>query len=280
MSIMKFALISDLHIDISQWQWSCLEQLDQDIDTVVVAGDISNDTWTNCHWLVQLRSRFNTVIWVAGNHDFYNLGFHKTRLTPSKEWQEKWPDPYLVDDIYDHYDRWSTANDIHFLHGSNFVHNGVNFVGATGWHDFVAGEPFTHELQIDVWNRYLNDSHHINWQRVARQDYQQPLGAARHDAHVIGELVKNSTVPCVIITHHLPHRSLSWLKPHDKIWTALHGSFVNTLLEDITDDHIRYWLYGHTHRRDMRNIGNITFVANPKGYPDENPSWAPIVLEI
>ena len=276
---MKFAVISDVHADINPWDWALLDQLPSDVTTIVVAGDINNDVWDACHWLVELRKRFPTVIWTPGNHDFYNLGYHQTRMIPSREWDEKWPHPYTVDEIYEHYARWSQENGIYFLNRSAVVHDGVTFVGATGWHDYVAGAPFSMEAQANAWANYLNDSRCIKWARD-ESSWKSPLFAATADAAAIKNLVNWATGPTVVVTHYLPHRNFSWQKPHDRIWTALHGSFVNTVLEDIQDPKIRYWIYGHTHQRSMRDMGPTTYVCNARGYPHENERWEPIVLEI
>lgn len=276
---MKFAVISDLHIDINPWDWSILSQTQQETDTVIVAGDISNDTDQTCRWIGQLRERFQNVIWIAGNHDFYNIGFHKTKLAPSTEYRNKWPTPYTVAEIYDHYSRWSNDHGIHFLSRNTVIFNDVVFAGATGWHDFRAGEPFTQEQQIDHWYRYLNDSRHVKWNQ-GPVDHKYVLEAAAEDTKFLHDIVANNHNKIVIITHHLPRREFAVAKPHDMVWTKLNGSFVNTAFESVRNNNIRYWIYGHTHFRSMKLIDETTFVCNPRGYPHENQHWEPIILEI
>ena len=77
---MKFALISDVHVDITAWDPDRLSKAAPNCNTIVVAGDISNDIWITCKWIANLKSSFANVIWVSGNHDFYNTGFHRTRI--------------------------------------------------------------------------------------------------------------------------------------------------------------------------------------------------------
>jgi len=276
---MKFAVISDVHVDINAWDWRCFDEIDGDVNTVIMAGDISNDVWEASRWLVELRKRFENVIWVAGNHDFYNIGFNQTRAIPDREWAEKWPNPMTMEQMIDHYERWSTEHGIHYLHRNSVDVNGVTFIGATGWHDFVAGEPYTEESQITVWYKILNDRM-INWTGDRVPNHLNPYDAGKEDVIALQQMVDRSTGPVVVITHHIPDRSLLWQKPHDAIWTTLHGSFANTAMEKIQDPKIKLWIYGHTHQRGMKTIGETTFICNAKGYPHENPNWSPIVIEI
>jgi predicted phosphodiesterase len=273
---MKIVVISDVHIDNNPWDWNCLQMTDNDVDAIVVAGDISNNVRITSNWIMELRKRFTNVFWVAGNHDFYNSGFHQTRVVDVFE--KQWPYPSNVDEIYKHYYCWSVAHDIHFLHRSSYVLNGITFVGATGWHDFVAGQPFSKFEQIQSWIDYLNDSKHTKW--LTMNDYDSVMKAAIEDADAIRDIVKETDGPMVVVSHHLPRRNFAKSQPHDIIWTKLNGSFVNTLMEDIVSPNIKYWIYGHTHFRGIDNIDDIDYVCNARGYRRENPNWKPIILDV
>jgi predicted phosphodiesterase len=275
---MKILVISDLHIDLNRWKWETLDEIPADVNTVVVAGDISNNVFDASQWLVDLKSRFEHVIWVAGNHDFYNSGFHRTRLADPK-FDKLWPMPKIVSQMYDHYSRWSIANGINFLHRSSTEINGITFIGATGWHDFVAGEPYSTDDQINTWYKNIHDNS-IYWSDSMKADHTLPVLAGMDDAIAIKNLVDASTNPTMVITHHIPDRKFLWQRPEDPIWTKLHGSFVNTRLETIRDPKIKYWIYGHTHQRGMNQIDETVFVCNAKGYRGENPSWTPIIIEV
>jgi predicted phosphodiesterase len=276
---MKFALVSDIHVDLNRWDWECLENMDPDVNTLVVAGDISNDVREASRWLILAKQRFTNVVWVAGNHDFYNLGFHQTRVY-DREFEEKWPYPHDMPEMLDHYQRWSDTNGITFLHRNKVVIDGVTFVGATGWHDYRAGDPYSTEDQIKVWYEVLNDRT-IPWQRgLIQPDHLKPFDAGVRDWEYIRDQIPMIEGPVVAVTHHIPNRRFLWQRPHDRVWTLLHGSFANTRMESIVDPKIRYWIYGHTHQRDMASIGPTTYVCNAKGYRGENDNWTPIVLEV
>ena len=275
---MKFCLISDVHADLRKWSWSEFE--DQiDSPTLVVAGDISNYIDDTCKWIADAKNHFKNVVWVAGNHDFYNSGFHQTRLIDPNSAQSRLLYPRTVDQIIDHYRQWSEKHSIHFLHRDSVLIDGVRFIGCTGWHDFIAGEPYTTEVQIQTWLS-LNDKV-ILWADDQRcPDHMFPLKQAIADAEYLTDAVDASQEPTVIVTHHLPHRSLKWDRPEDPIWTKQHGGFVNTKMEKIINKNIKFWCYGHTHQRGMKDINGITYVCNSRGYWHENHNWQFISLEI
>lgn len=276
---MKFCLVSDLHIDLNQWDWKTLDDAACDTDTLVVAGDISNDIWEVSHWLQQARERFENVLWVAGNHDFYNLGFHQTRLH-DPVLAQSWPYPSDMAGMIKHYSRWCEAHGVHFLHRKSVLINGVIFVGATGWHDYRAGEPYTTDAQIQTWYNCLNDTR-IVWQNgMIKPNHLAPFDAGMRDWEYISEESSRLSNDAVVITHHVPHRLCLWHRPHDNVWTMLHGSFANTRMESIVNDKIRYWIYGHTHQRGMRTIGTTNYVCNARGYRGENERWEPLMLEV
>lgn len=275
-TLMRFTLISDVHIDHT-WDWSLLQHCDPSIP-MVVAGDISNDVFETSRWIKHLRSMFPCVVWVAGNHCFYNLGFHQTRIH-NPEFDAEWPYPRNVTEIYDHYTRWSAAHDVHFLHRSSVVLDGVQFVGVTGWHNFDAADYLHMDHQVRAWRNHMMDARHINWGANTWGDFKPVLTASAQDAEYVQMAVAQNDLPKVIITHHVPHRDLVRITA-DPTWNLLNGSFLNSQLEDCAHDSVNTWCYGHTHFRDDRMMGHIRYVNNARGYPGENPSWQPMEIEV
>lgn len=275
---MKFVLISDIHVDINTWNWGFLDQFMPHTDTLVVAGDISNDVFITSKWIKNAKNMFKNIIWVAGNHDYYNLGLHKTRIYNPK-YEQEWPYPHYVDQIAEHYAKWSLANEIYFLNRSSAVVNGVNFIGATGWHDFVAGEPFSQDLQIKEYYKF-NDRY-IPWRNLNRENsHLGPLEQAKLDSEFLQTEISKQDSPCVVVTHHLPHRSLKTENVADINWTMGHGLFVNTLLENVQAEKVKIWCFGHTHDRKIKSINGIDYVCNPRGYIGENKNWTPILIDL
>jgi predicted phosphodiesterase len=275
---MKFCLISDIHIDHHPLDYSCFNNLSKDCNTLVVAGDISNDVFDASREIIKLKSYFKEVIWVMGNHDAYNLGFHKTRLY-DREFSAVWPYPRNVSEIYDHYARWSEAHDVQFLHRSHVVMDGVQFVGATGWHNFDAAPHLAFEDQVQAWQDGMMDASHIRWNKDYSVDWRPVLQAALDDADYLREAVCANDTPKVVVTHHIPHRDLVKVTGNP-MWNLLNGSFLNTELETVRNTSMRVWCYGHTHFRDDRVIDHIRHVNNARGYPRENTNWFPVEIEV
>lgn len=274
---MRFTLMSDVHIDINTWNWDLLKNADATIP-MVVAGDISNDVMEASKWICDLRARFDRVIWLAGNHDHYNLGFHATRVY-DPVFSHKWPYPKTVAEIYDHYQRWSNHHDIHFLHRNSVILDGVEFVGATGWHNFDAA-PYLHfEDQVQAWQDSMNDARCIRWFDDNRDGYKGVLEAALDDSDYIRGHVKSNNLPKVVITHHIPHRNFVKVTTNH-LWNLLNGSYVNTELETCMDPSIRAWCFGHTHNRVDKDLNGVRYLNNARGYPRENPSWTPVEVEV
>lgn len=272
---MKFILISDIHADMNKWDWNCMSHMDTSLP-VVVAGDINNDVRAASRWIRDLANMFPTVIWVAGNHDTYNQGFRKTRLS-DPEFDQQWPYPTNVHEIYDHYQRWSDHHGIHFLNRSSVVIQGVEFVGATGWHNFDASPHLSFESQVNAWQRGISDSHWCDWNH--EEPYQAVLEQAKGDADYIRQAVKANDLPKVVVTHHIPQ--MEFVKFTTNLqWNLLNGSFINTWLSDCVDPSIHTWCFGHTHYRTYKNLLGIDFVNNARGYPQENATWGPVELEI
>lgn len=274
---MKFTLISDVHVDMHVWDWHLLQHCDPLIP-MVVSGDISNDVFETSSWIRGLRERFETVIWVAGNHDHYNLGFHRTRLY-DPEFSTKWPYPRNVAEIYDHYARWSAAHDVHFLNRSAVVVDGVQFVGATGWHNFDGGSGLSFDDQVSAWQDSINDSRYINWGSSELGDFKPVMQAALEDADYIREAVKANTLPKVVVTHHIPHRNFVKVT-HNITWNLLNGAFLNSELETCVDPSVKVWCFGHTHFRFDSVVNHVRYVNNARGYPRENESWSPVEIQI
>lgn len=273
---MRFTLISDVHVDIHAWDWSLLQHCDATIP-MVVAGDISNDVMEASRWIADLRARFDQVVWVAGNHCFYNLGFHQTRLY-DREFSARWPYPRNVPEIYDHYARWSQAHDVHFLHRSSVTLDGVQFVGVTGWHNWDAAPYLKFEDQVQAWQDHMMDARYIRWS-PDDMDWRPVLQAALDDADYLRTAVSETDQPKVIISHHIPHRNLVKVTANP-MWNLLNGSFLNTELETVRHSSVKAWCYGHTHFRDDRVIDHIRHVNNARGYPRENPSWQPVEIQL
>ncbi len=78
---MKLQIASDLHIEFGHNP----ELRDVGANVLVLAGDIGCADMDTVDWLHDLSSRYEAVLYVAGNHEFYGKDLpeavHPTRLS-------------------------------------------------------------------------------------------------------------------------------------------------------------------------------------------------------
>ena len=84
------------------------------------------------------------------------------------------------------------------------------------------------------------------------------------------EILKiNENSNCIVITHHVPSRSLideKYLKPS----MLPYNQWFYCDMDKLFTSNIKCWFYGHTHMPCNKIINGISFLCNPIGYPDEN----------
>jgi Icc-related predicted phosphoesterase len=237
---MKILVLSDLHNEFLRSPR--LIPRVPEVDVVVLAGDIDLD----CRGLEWARRTFDTrIIYVAGNHEFYNFDFDATR------------------------ERMRSAAEllgIDLLDPGTVEIGDVVFVGATLWTDFALFENPEREMSIAM--KCLNDFRLIKGFTPARS-------LTRHveeRAFIERELAKYRGRRCVVVSHHLPSwRSVAERYRGDKLSAA----FASNLDDVIEREQPRLWVHGHTHDGFDYMIGETRVVCNPGGYPDDtdNPRF-------
>ncbi|CAF1028242.1 unnamed protein product [Adineta ricciae] len=76
----------------------------------------------------------------------------------------------------------------------------------------------------------------------------------------------------IIITHHAPSRRETCTD--DDAESGVAGAFVNDHDEDC-QDHVRLWVYGHTHRSTNLMINSTKVFSNHRGYVHETCGFRP-----
>lgn len=224
-------------------------------DVAVVAGDIDSRNFETT--INEIASKFQHVICVAGNHEWYRRDI---------SWR---PDPTLM------------ASNVHFLDRSAVMIDGVQFAGATLWPDFKNQD--WHVMHSA--NDGINDFHVI---RKGDRKFKAHDALELHhkDRGYLRAVIDNpihDESKLVIVTHFMPSYNLV----HEK-WRALGTDMLNYYFSCSCDDLIEHagqvgvpaWIFGHTHdRRDMM-LGDVRCVCNPIGYPRENPGYQDMVITI
>ena len=286
---MKIKLVSDLHLEFSD----CFINNDEGADVLILGGDImiaqdlhdhpepantadqmaiANGTGLGRRQMTAQRFRdffkrcsfqFPHVIYIMGNHEFYNGKFYAGI-------------DYMRDEI-------AKYPNITMLEQDMKIIDDVVFVGGTLWTNMNKRDPLTMHAIEGMMNDFRiirNDKR--NYATMSALDV-----AIRHDKtlgyikHVVQEH-KDKT--CVVVGHHSPSfQSVNPIYAHE---TLMNGGYHSDLSEFIMDHpQIKLWTHGHTHHPFDYVIGETRIVCNPRGYENdgysEQTGWDPTkILEI
>jgi predicted phosphodiesterase len=246
---MRIALLSDIHLSVDPLPFP-----DVDADIVVLAGDISRPAAA----MAWAKTCPTPIVYVAGNHEFYGSDLIST---------------------YEQLNRLSQGTQIHVLERSEYVHDGVRFLGCTLWSDYRLFEAAEDRAYgIDLATQLIRDFTHI---KIA-PDFPDLFSPAMSQ-HIFLQTVawledcfaNDSTTPTVVISHFAPTRlSISPLFESSPI----NASFVSDLEDRIKAWQPALWLHGHTHGSFDYRVGNTRVICNARGYAkngiNENPEFS------
>jgi predicted phosphodiesterase len=254
---MKIQILSDVHSELlarydnlslpsgskyRQWNGTIP---DTDADVIVLAGDI-NIGARGVEWAIQESDRLQKpIIYVAGNHEFYNREYHSTL----KQMRDT-----------------TNGTNVHFLECDELVINDVRFLGTTLWTNYDVVESISRNTAMKVCEGALNDHKLI---RISPDG----LFTARHALSIHTESVQwlkkrltssNIVKKTVVVTHHGPSNACQHKRfPVD----AIAASFYSDLEELIGKADA--WIYGHTHSNLDTVINGCRLISNQPGYPRE-----------
>lgn len=256
--------ISDLHVDYKQnMDWvRNLSQNDYKNDTLIVAGDISDNTVLFSKALTLLTNRFQNVAFVPGNHD---LWIRRSEVADSLE---KF---YLLNDICEMIGVKTKT----FSLNSN---QEVQIQPLFSWYvkpEEGADSLFLPKRGEDESLSMWADNRAIKW---------PALNGYRHSAEMFIKLNSwqeeiSEAIPTITFTHFLPRQELIFSgkrppEPGKYIDPVPRFNFSRVAGSSLIDEQIRkigsdLHIYGHQHRNRCKRIDGITYIAHGLGYPKE-----------
>lgn len=266
---MKLALASDLHLEfgdidlVNEENAEVLilsgdimvayalhnhERIDVSPEELAKAGKPLGKKKLRAHsfrgFLDRVSAGFSHVVYVAGNHEFYD-----------GKWEASIK--YLRDEcIY--------YPNIHFLERDSWQYKDVTFIGGTLWTDMNRQDPLTlHSIQ-DM----MNDFHIIRNDALGYTKLRPMHTVDRHRetvGYIRSVIANNPQGRYVVVGHHAP--SLKSIHPRYASATLMNGGYASDLSDFILDHpQIELWTHGHVHEEFDYMVGSCRVVCNPRGY--------------
>jgi predicted phosphodiesterase len=266
----KISLVSDVHLEFGDLDF----ENDQGAEVLILGGDICvaqdiaqrdpygvmgpeyrsnrfHDFFQRCH------DRFPHVIYIAGNHEYYNGDF-ATAFTHLKDVLGYLPN-------------------LHILEKESITISDTTFLCGTLWTDMNREDPDTlyrirsymNDFRIIRDSRYpvhYKDSEGKRHTRDGRFSPEASVEEHRAMLKFVKESIEaNPTGKYVVVGHHAPSRSST--HPRDSRELIMNGGY-SSELDDFILDHpqIKLWTHGHTHEDFDYQIGSCRILCNPRGY--------------
>lgn len=251
---MKLRIVSDLHLhSTNDLNYSLPKLPTDDTTTLIIAGDLSNGfSDIQISWLKNQSNQFQNVIYVLGNHEYYNNDI--ATLVSKLDFEFK---------AYDN---------IHVLNGMKQIDD-VLFIGCTLWTNFFEGD----ENLMEIAHVFMSDYRYIKYNNREFKPidsyylFKNDLDGIKHGL----DHAKLNNLKPVVITHHAP----SFKSVHPRFFNSeVNSAFYSNLDNFIENSDIKLWIHGHMHNTSDYNIGNTRIICNPKGHVGENPIYNPRLL--
>jgi Icc-related predicted phosphoesterase len=222
---MKLHILSDLHIEFTSNKYHPIGKTWPESDILILAGDIG--VGKSARNFIEEQAKIRTVIYILGNHEFYNH------------------------DLYEIKDFWNKIEieNLHVL-DNNYVDIGrYRFIGTTLW--------------SDTFGTFMNMN---DFRLISNGHFTQMVGTAIHKQNVnwLEKTIDESKEKeCVVISHHLPSFDCIPEKFKDSEFNKGYASDLDHLLGK---DNVKLWIHGHTHDSVDKEVNGTRVVCNPRGY--------------
>lgn len=245
---MKFAIVSDLHLDFADLPEAFYGNPDN-ADVLVLAGDTVESRRVHKfeHVFARLSQEYSQVLVINGNHEYYMNNFLRSQRQMEDVCAKFQNVTYLDDSVVDLGD--------------------VVVVGSTLWTDYNKNDPLTIQSAVN----YMNDYKAIRLEskqygRMRPSDCQLAHQFSRR--YIASVAQQHADKKVVVVTHHAP--TFKSIDPRFAGDTQLNGCYASDLSDLMLDNtSIKLWMHGHTHHRVDYEVGQCRVVCNPRGYPGE-----------
>lgn len=237
----KAHVMSDLHLDLMTEndyqdfvQALTATKVGDQAELAIVAGDCTTLSPAKKHLTIKhlqmLSELYHKVIYVPGNHEFWNSSFEAS-YTILTEMEERF-------------------TNIHMLAWDNpCVYNGQHFIGDTMWFP----KPHLNSPSIAYWpdNRNIYNF--------------TPKAFELHEKFC-KDVVANIRLDDIVVSHHFPFKESIAPEYSGDPWNCYFHADVSQYMETPP----MMWIHGHTHNPfNYKTLDGTLVVCNPKGYRHE-----------
>lgn len=247
---------------------------DEANQVLILAGDIglADKPYTYKYFLEEASERFRDVIYIMGNHEFYQTSILRG-----------------VDKIKENLALHADMPNVHVLDNQVMVIDNVAFVCSTLWTNFNGLD----SLSMYNSGRWMSDFKHI---RTGPKDAPYMKKFTPSDAATIHhksrtflfdaiKREKSLGRKVVAVTHHAPSTLSIANEYKSGKWAMLNGAYASNLEEDIFETEPELMIHGHMHSSfDYELVDELAgkttgtrVICNPRGYEGEalNPTFDP-----
>lgn len=249
---------SDLHQEFKEDSFFTIaESGDEENQNLVLAGDIYHLSHLHKkekgafydNFYSNLSSRFNKVMIVFGNHDFYGSKLAESYILKFHEYLKKYDNVFLLSRFTPSVEDDDTV-----------------FIGAPLWTDFGGKNPAL--IPHRKYDTETNDFKYITY--ISKQGYTKykPLfwiNEFTQDFNWIKKETEKFKDKNIFMVTHFAPSSLSYDYEDPKGEGII---YYKSNLDDfiLNNPHIKYWVHGHIHTPNDLFLGNTHIYSNPIGY--------------
>ncbi|MBQ8638633.1 MAG: metallophosphoesterase [Lachnospiraceae bacterium] len=256
---MKFAVISDLHLDINK-EYPVLDRLAEmaaagRADGILIAGDITEHVSESISAMEQLEQKSGCrVFYVPGNHDLWSGDF--SQLTTEEIYARYEADPRCL------------TGKPQILQGKDGV---FALIGDVGWYDYSFANPRFSETELEQMNRdgrtwqdkLKNQWTADNLQRMKIQSGKLEMRLAQIRSRY------GTDLPVIVMTHMIPVRE--FCVPEERtMWQYFNAYLGSAHLGELFERYrVSYSISGHVHYRKEAIHGATRYLCPCLGYHSE-----------
>ena len=264
---LRIQVASDLHVEF----YGTPDRIPKDIivpraPVLALVGDIGLAFTENLRSFLHFQAdRFDMVLFLAGNHEFYNHGRSTYTVSQQIEWMKS---------------VCNERDNIYFLEKDALDIEGVRVLGTTLWSHIPTASISLAETSMNDYQLCYNSGKGDDLEKMTaiftNQWHQESVQWLEEEIRQ----AKSRNQPVLVLTHHTPALKGT---SHPRYNNNKLNSCFSTDLTHLMQSPVVAWVCGHTHYNFDTRHGTTRLVSNQRGYPGhEEPAYDEdgVVLDI